>query len=301
MTKLEMALVCFLNTQHKKNASTYEKYQKLHHVKYQKEMPSEYLRMLRSQYDGDSIKTAYELKTYYMENGMLSNTIVLKMRPKSPNSQKIKAIKIHSELKKSDQEYSYHAIEVFKEHGKYKVFDILHSDRSVWLESYLDNVCITNRCPRQQLRYDMAYLAPCHAFADNMQELSDLMRYLDKTYGIGKPRLNMVSIQDKYNRVCEVSDEIIMDFDAFGWTFGVTGKEVIAACKRIYDILTGIRFNILHLLCLGHVMNDLLICATMEEALFDDRIICEMLEFYMITGRYEMWEDIKSNELQYDY
>lgn len=48
-------------------------------------------------------------------------------------------------------------------------------------------------------------------------------------------------------------------------------------------------------------MNDLLICATMEEALFDDRIICEMLEFYMITGRYEMWEDIKSNELQYDY
>ncbi|MDY3828421.1 MAG: hypothetical protein SOZ71_06520 [Clostridium sp.] len=119
------------------------------------------------------------------------------MRPESPEIREFTTIKVYSDISGDIKEYSHHAIEIFKEHGKYKVLDILHSDKVVWLETYLDELCKVNHCQRGQLRYDFGYLAPCHAFASNMQELSDLMRYLDKTYCIGKPRVTLMNLGEE--------------------------------------------------------------------------------------------------------
>ena len=276
MKELEMALVCFINEFHKKCLYKYEKYQMLHNVKYKKEMDAEHLEKVRNAYLGNCYEAAFELKTYYMENRILSNTIVLKMRPESPDIHELRTIKIKNELTQSVAEYSHHAIEIFKEHGKYKVLDILHNDRAIWLEQYLDDVCMANNCKREQLRYDMGYLAPCHAYAGNMQELSDLMRYLDKQYNIGKPRLNLMSTEDAEEEWCLLSDDMIMDFDSFGAGFGVQGIDVKIAYGRIYDKLMKIRFNALHMLCWGQIMRDPLISAGIVEMLFDNEKIWQM-------------------------
>ena len=181
MTDIEMALVCFINEYHRRVIYRNEKYQMLHGVKYRREFDLEYTQKIRNKYNSNCFEAAYELKSYYAENGILSNTIVLKMRPESPEIREFTTIKVYSDISGDIKEYSHHAIEIFKEHGKYKVLDILNSDKVVWLETYLDELCKVNHCQRGQLRYDFGYLAPCHAFASNMQELSDLMRYLDKT------------------------------------------------------------------------------------------------------------------------
>lgn len=202
------------------------------------------------------------------------------------NRRKFRSIKIHSGLNGTDLEYTHHATEVFKEDGKYKVLDILHRNHTVWLESYLNDVCSTNCCPRKQLRYDMGYLAPCHALAGNMQELSDLMRYLDRKYGIGKPRLSLINISGANHEGCLLSDDMAMDFDDFGRVFGATGEEVVIAYKRIYDTMMAVRFNMLHLFCLGQILRDPIISATMAEALFDDEKICQLMEDYQIMSEY---------------
>ncbi len=278
MTDIEMAVVCFINEFHRTNSYRYEDYQMLHGVRYEKEMPRENLEMIRSNYKGSCLQAAYELKTCCIENNLLSNTIVLKMRPERPEIQEMQFIKIHSETDGRDYEYTHHAIEIFKEHGKYKVLDILHRDRAVWLESYLDEVCRTNNCPREQLRYDMGYLAPCHAFAENMQDLSDLMRYLDKVYKVGKPRLSLLNTAETGGKSYMISDDVIMNFDEFGREFGVSRETVIMAFKRVFDRLMGLRFNILHMLCLGHILRDPIMSFVMTEGLFDDEKICEVLD-----------------------
>ena len=278
MKELEMALVCFINEFHKRNLYQCEKYQMLHGVKYKKEMVAEHLEEVRSAYRGNCFEAAYELKTYYMENGILSNTIVLKMRPESPEIQELRTIKIKNELDGSVKEYSHHAIEIFKEHGKYKVLDILHNDKAVWLEEYLDDVCGVNNCKREQLRYDMGYLAPAHVYANNMQELSDVMRYLDKQYKIGKPRLNLVDTDAEEEDWCLLSDDMMMNFDRYGAIFGVSGIAVIRAYQKIYDKLMGIRFNALHILCLGRIMRDPFVSGRIEEKIFDSEWVCQMLE-----------------------
>ena len=90
---------------------------------------------------------------FFGVNDILSNTIVLKMIPEKPELQEIRTIKIQSEIDESVHEYTHHAIEVFKEYGRYKVLDILHTNRVMWLEDYLDNICKVNHCSRDQLRY----------------------------------------------------------------------------------------------------------------------------------------------------
>lgn len=278
MTDLERGIVCFLNEFHRSSMYIYEDYQMLHGVKYRKQMAKEDLEMIRRSYKGNCFEAAYQLKTYYMDNGLLSNTIVLKMRPKSPEIQEFQCIKIHNELDGTDHEYTHHAIEIFKEDGKYKVLDILHRDKNVWLESYLDDVCQTNNCPREQLRYDMGYLAPCHVLAGNMQELSDLMRYLDKKYKIGKPRLSLVNAAGDDGGEYLLSDDMIMDFDKFGRDFGASGEDVAMAYKRVYDLMMSMRFNMLHALCFGRIMRDPIMSFAMAEAIFDDEKMCEMMD-----------------------
>lgn len=287
MNDLEMALVCFINEYHRKVIYQYEKYQILHNVKFQRKMEEDLINHIREAYLSNCFEAAYELKTYYAENGILSNTIVLKMRPASPEMQEFTTIKVHSDILDCDIKYSHHAVEIFKEHGKYKVFDILHTDRTLWLESYLDELCCVNNCERNQLRYDLGYLAPCHAFASNMQELSDLMRYLDKVYCIGKPRISLMNLGDvsaanmlfKSSEGMLLSDDIAMDFDTFGRQFGsCTGKELIAAYHSVYDRLMGIRFNMLHVLCLGHIMRDPIVKLGIAESIFDDARICELMD-----------------------
>ena len=123
----------------------------------------------------------------------------------------------------------------------------------------------------------MGYLAPCHAFADNMQELSDLMRYLDKKYILGKPRMSLVNIPNE-EEGCIISDDIIMDFDKFSREFGTDFETVKRVWTKVYGELMGIRFNTLHLLCLGHIMRDPIIKLSMAEALFDDIKMCQMME-----------------------
>lgn len=278
MNDLEKGIVCFMNELHRNCIYRYEEYQLLHGLRYRKDMQEEKKALIREKYKGKCFKAAYELKTYYMENDLLSNTIVLKMRPKSPEIQGLNSIKIHSELDGIDYTYMHHTIEIFKENGRYKVFDILHRDKTVWLESYLDEVCKTNNCPREQLRYDMGYLAPSHVFAENMKELSDLMRYLDKTYKLGKPRLNLMNIANTEEEVLLLSDDLVMDFDMFGKKFGVSEREVFRAYQSIYDKMMGVRFNILHMLCLGHIMRDPIMKFSMAESLFDDEKMCKLIE-----------------------
>ena len=171
--------------------------------------------------------------------------------------------------------------------GKYKVLDILHSDKVVWFETYLDELCKVNHCQRGQLRYDLGYLASCHAFASNMQELSDLMRYLDKTYCIGKPRVTLMNLGEespsgiliKPTEGMLLSDDMAMDFGEFGRPFGeYDGKRIIATYQRVYDRLMGIRFNMLHMLCLGHIMRDPIMKISIAESIFDDAKICELMK-----------------------
>ena len=287
MTDIEMALVCFINEYHRRVIYRNEKYQMLHGVKYRRELDLEYTQKIRNKYTSNCFEAAYELKTYYAENGILSNTIVLKMRPESPEIQEFTTIKVYSDISGDIKEYSHHAIEIFKEHGKYKVLDILHSDKVVWLETYLDELCKVNHCQRGQLRYDLGYLAPCNAFASNMQELSDLMRYLDKTYCIGKPRVTLMNLGEespsgiliKPTEGMLLSDDMAMDFDEFGRPFGeYDGKRIIATYQRVYDRLMGIRFNMLHMLCLGHIMRDPIMKISIAESIFDDAKICELMK-----------------------
>lgn len=278
MTDLEIGIVHFINAYHKENTYRYENYQLLHGVKYRKEMSLDNLKLIREGYDDNSFEAAYELKTYYMENHIPSNTIVLKMRPKTPDQKEIEFIKIYSEKDNAECEYILHTIEIFKEHGKYKVLDILHSDKAVWLENYLDEVCKTNNCTIEQLRYDMGYLAPCHAFAENMQELSDVMRYLDKKCCIGKPRLNLVNTHGTGGSYDPLSDDMAMDFDAFGRMFGVSGEEVVKVYQKNYDRMMAIRFNMLHVLCMGRIMRDPIMSFKIAETLFDDAEICQMMD-----------------------
>lgn len=286
MTDVEMALVCFINEYHRKMIYRYEKYQILHGVKYQKNCSKELLEKVRKAYPTNCFEAAYQLKTYYAENDILSNTIILKMRPESPEIQEFTTIKVHSDVDEEDKIYSHHAIEIFKEYGKYKVLDILHSDKTVWLETYLDELCRANNCDRRKLRYDLGYLAPCHAFAGNMQELSDLMRYLDKLYCIGKPRVTLMNLGEKSVAAIPaesaegmlLSDDMAMDFDAFGKQFGgLVGKELITTYQSVYDRLMHIRFNILHLLCLGHIMRDPII-TSLAESIFNDAQICKLMD-----------------------
>lgn len=228
MTDIEMALVRFINDYHRRVVYRYEKYQMLHGVKYQKALCGDDIEKIRNAYPSNCFEAAYELKTCYAENGILSNTIVLKMRPKSPEIQEFKTIKVRSDITGNINDYSHHVIEIFKEHGRYKVLDILHSDKTVWLETYLDELCKVNNCKRGQLRYDLGYLAPCHAFAGNMQELSDLMRYLDKSYCVGKPRITSMNLGEKsatgeFTRPAGellLSDDMAMNFDELGRQFG---------------------------------------------------------------------------------
>lgn len=289
MTGIEMALVCFINEYHRKVIYRNEKYQLLHGVKYQKKINGEYIEKIRNTYPSNCFEAAYELKTYYAENGILSNTIVLKMRPKSSEIQEFTTIKVYSDVLNEVKEYSHHAIEIFKEHGKYKVLDVLHSDKIVWLETYLDELCKVNNCERSQLRYDMGYLAPCHAFAGNMQELSDLMRYLDKTYCIGKSRITLMNLgekspSDEYNKLTAgmlLSDDMAMDFEDFGRKFGVCdGKKIISTYQKVYDRLMSVRFNLLHMLCLGHIMRDSIMKISIAESIFNDAKICNVMEMY---------------------
>lgn len=289
MTDIEKALVCFINEYHRRVIYRNEKYRMLHGVKYGQGLNLEYIERIRNTYASNCFEAAYELKTYYSENGILSNTIVLKMRPESPEIQEFTTIKVYSDIVSEVKDYSHHAIEIFKEHGKYKVLDILHSDKIVWLETYLDELCKVNNCKRNQLRYDFGYLAPCHAFAGNMQELSDLMRYLDKVYCIGKPRITLMDLSKKspsdiFTKPIEgmfLSDDMAMDFDEFGRTFGeYDEKRIIAAYQRVYDILMSVRFNMLHLLCLGHIMRNPIMKISIAESIFDDVKIFELMESY---------------------
>ena len=281
MTELEKKIVYIINEMHRQNLYCYDKYQMLHKVKYKNQMNFEHIKQIRERYERNCFEAAYELKTYYMENNILSNTIVLKMRPKSPDVQDVPSIYIHNELENRDYEYTHHAIEIFKEYGRYKVFDILHSDRIMWLEDYLDNVCSTNSCSRVQLRYDIGYLAPCHVLAGNMQELTDVMRFLDKKYGIGKPRLTLINLSGQVEESIFMSDDIYMDFDELGRELGTDFEQIKKVWLSIYDRLMSIRFNILHLLCLGHIIQDPLFSMGLIENIFDDETICKMLEKYI--------------------
>ena len=282
MNDLEKMLVSFVNAYHRQNIYVKNDYQLLRGVRYSKTMNQKNVQMIRDKYPQNCFGAAYELKTYYSENGICSNTIALKMRPESPDRQEFRSIKIYSELDEKAHEYTHHAIEIYKEAGKYKVFDILHRNRTVWLEDYLDEVCQTNQCPRSQLRYDMGTLAPSHALADNMQDFSNLMRYLDKQYEIGKPRVTYINIASSDDEACLISDDMMMNFDDLGREFGVTGEEVILRLRKIYPFIVEVRNNLLHLRCKFQALGGQMIGDVIAEAMFDDEKMCGLIEKCMV-------------------
>lgn len=48
--------------------------------------------------------------------------------------------------------------------------------------------------------------------------------------------------------------------------------------QKVYDKLMCIRFNMLHVLCLGHIMRDPIMKITIASSLFDDEKICDLME-----------------------
>ena len=273
MTDLEIEIVCFVNELHRKHVYRYEQYQMLHNVKYTKNLERNYIELIRKKYKGNCFEVAYELKSYYLENNILSNTIILKMRPESPEIQEFRCIKVYSDADDKVHEYSHHAIEIFKEHGRYKVLDILHTDKVLWLENYLDEICKINNCKREQLRYDMGYLVPCHVYADNMQELSALMKYLDNKYCIGKPRLTLANIDDSEGMI--LSDDIFMNFDEIYRPFKVDYETLKRSWVKVYDKLMKIRFNMLYMMCSGNGRKNYGVSDVIAETLLDDARIIE--------------------------
>ena len=97
----------------------------LHGLKYQKDMAEEAQEKIRRHCPANCYRAAFELKTYYMENGFLSNTIVLKMRPGSSEDRLLFPLRSTVSWMEQISIYSHHAIEVFQEHGRYKVLDVL--------------------------------------------------------------------------------------------------------------------------------------------------------------------------------
>ena len=278
MRDIEIAIVYYLNEMYRKNAYHYENHQMLHGVKFSKNLSEDKRKLIRENYKGNCVGAAYELKTYYMENGIPSNTIVLKMRPEIPESKELRTIKIWNEQEQAVKEYFHHAIEIFKENGRYKVWDVLHSDKTVWLETYLDEVCSMNKCERKHIRYDMGYLASCNVYADNMYELSDLLKYLDKKYQVGKPRLNLIDISDSDDEGMWLSDDVAMDFELFGKAFGVSKMGVIDSWSEVCRKLFGFHVNMLHLICLANIKRDPLLKYPLTEGIFDDVKVCDFLE-----------------------
>ncbi len=76
-----------------------------------------------------------------------------------------------------------------------------------------------------------------------------------------------------------LSDDMAMDFDEFGKTLGVCdGKRIITTYQRVYERLMSVRFNMLHMLCLGHIMRDPIVKISIAEGIFDEARICELME-----------------------
>lgn len=277
MTQMEKDIVAFVNDMHRKYMYVPENYQLLHGIKYEKSMDQELQKKLINRYQHSSGKAAYELKTYYAENGILSNTIVLKMRPPRPDINEIFSICIPSELDGNKHEYPFHAIEIFCEDGKYKVFDVLHRRKVLFLENYLDELCKANNCERERLRYDMGLLASPHIKAGNMQELTDLLRYLDKKYKIGKPRFGMINTTS-VNQTFFCSDEIFMDFDEFGRKYGVSSYETRTVFRRVLDSMYTIRNNCLMIKCHRMIARDIVSTMLVNQTILSDEFICKAID-----------------------
>lgn len=82
-----------------------------------------------------------------------------------------------------------------------------------------------------------------------MQDFSNLMMYLDKQYGIGKPRITYMNVPVPDDKACLISDDMMMDFDELGREFDVTGEEVVLGLRKIYPFMVDVRNNLLHLRC----------------------------------------------------
>ena len=118
------------------------------------------------------------------------------------------------------------------------------------------------------------------------------MRYLDKVYCIGNPRITLMSLgekaeSDEFTDLTEgmlLSDDIAMNFKAFGRQFDEWDeKRIITTYQRVYDGLMAIRFNMLHVLCLGHIMRDPIMIISIAERIFNDAKICDLMEKYQET------------------
>ena len=101
---------------------------------------------------------------------------------------------------------------------------------------------------------------------------------MDKKYGIGKPRLTLGCCDQKEDRGIFISDDIFMNFQMWENEFGVGHETLCPVFRSVYHKLMGIRFNTLHMLCLGHIMRDPFISFSMAEVLFDDDKICMIMD-----------------------
>lgn len=116
-----------------------------------------------------------------------------------------------------------------------------------------------------------------YAFAGNMKEFTDVMRYLDKKYRIGNPVVNLCNFPDDV-KGCWMSDDVFIDFDKFGKEFNMDCEMAAKVWRSVYDKIMAIKINALHMLCLGQIMRDPIISITMSESLFDDEKICMLLD-----------------------
>lgn len=269
LSDVDIAVVATQNDGYRRSRYIPGRYQLLHGVKYNKKLVPELISKIREKYTGNCTGAAYELKTYYMENGIQSNTIVLKMRPESDDMNTVVGIKIPG----YEGEYSHHTIEVFVEYDTFKVLDVLHRDGPVLLEAYLDKVCRVNNCPRSQLRYDSGYLAPMNAYAPNMGAINDLLMYLDKVYGVGKPRCSLLNVPDE--KSLWSSDDVAMDFEDMASKFGMSKKDVMVRYYFVMGLLNKLRCNMLFTLSFGYALG---MQDKMLDTLLDDTSTCMMLE-----------------------
>lgn len=241
------------------------KYTMLRNLRFVKKLPVETIQELRSKYHRKCMHVAFELKNWYTNNGIKSNTLCLRRRMETEKGDYRLEIKVPDD-NGNIHSYTHHAVEVFFEHGKFKLIDALHSTEVVWLEAYLDELCKVNKCERSDLCYDLGLLAPTNLVARNMHMFNELLYFIDRVYKIGQPKC-IVLFDDTEECVPMLASDVVRyDFSKLLGEIGisVTHEFFIHRWMQVYDALTTEWMRIIAPIC---IMPEKLAIDTQDEVM----------------------------------
>lgn len=186
------------------------------------ELNADSINSVRETHAGCSVASAYELKTYYADKGLESATLTLKLKDK------------FSMLKVTEcVERKLHAVEVVYVHGKYKVLDVNHSDKTVWLETYLDTLCEINNISKEDLTYDILCYTTNSSLSDNNGILTDLAIWLDTIYKIGSSPVSLLNIDSASIE----RNKLGFNFEELASLYNTTTNDIVELCGHVYKKL----------------------------------------------------------------